>query len=149
MFAKAASMEIPVVLLRFVIKKHASRYLHFDFRIEINDALISFVIYEGPSVDPNLPRRAIRVDDHDPKYFDLERQIQEGHYGAGTVMVWDIGMLSARCKNPSKAIQEGRFEFVLSETRLRGKWVLVRVKGPKWQLIKIADEHHNLVTLMP
>ncbi len=56
-------------------------------------------------------------------------------------MVWDVGMWLALCKNPAKALQEGRIEFILFGVRSRGKWALVRMRGPQWQLIKIMDEH--------
>lgn len=136
--------ERPKILLRFVVKKHASSRLHYDIRIELNGVLISFVVVEGPSVDPLTSRPAIRVGDHDLEYIYSERVIPEGHYGAGPTMVWDWGMWSPRCDNPAKALEEGALEFELFGVRLKGRWILVRKKSDQWELTKVMDKHAQL-----
>ncbi len=133
-------MTAPLVLLRFVIKKHASKYLHYDFRLEINGVLMSFVIYEGPSIDPAVPRRAIHVNDHSLGHLASERLIPEGCYGAGPQMVWDIGMYAC-CEDPLTAFQKGRLEFDLYGKRLRGRWILTYQHGPDWKLSKMMDDY--------
>src|SRR5262245_45169322 len=105
-------------MLEYVMKWHASRRPHFDFRILLDGALVSFVIHDGPSVDPGVPRIAIRVNDHDPDYMYSERQIPEGKYGAGTVMVWDAGTLTPFGTNdPAVAFANGEIEFELRGSR--------------------------------
>jgi len=49
----------------------------------------NFAIPKIPPTEPGLKRLAIQTKDHPLKYADFEGEIPKGHYGAGTVTLWD------------------------------------------------------------
>jgi len=90
----------------------------------------------------------MEVEDHPIEYNTFEGTIPEGEYGGGTVMLWDRGTYEAESGGGVEALREGYargdLKFVLHGKRLRGGWVLVRMKRPgrpQWLLIKHRDEY--------
>ncbi|MGH9863009.1 MAG: DNA ligase D [Candidatus Acidiferrales bacterium] len=128
----------------FVVQKHAARRLHYDFRLSIDGVLKSWAVPKGPSLNPADKRLAVQTEDHPLEYGDFEGTIPEMQYGAGTVMVWDqgsferVGEASAR-----EQIRRGELKFTLHGQKLRGSFVLVKLrqsaKGNEWLLIKHRD----------
>jgi bifunctional non-homologous end joining protein LigD len=132
--------------LRFVIQKHAASRLHYDFRLELDGVFKSWAVTKGPSLDPHDRRLAVEVEDHPLDYGDFEGTIPEGQYGGGTVMLWDRGYWAPEPgTDPHAGLRKGDFKFVLDGARLKGGFVLVRMKprprerSNNWLLIK----HHD------
>jgi bifunctional non-homologous end joining protein LigD len=129
----------------FVVQKHRASQLHYDFRLEYGNVLLSWAIPKGPSLDPSVRRLAMQVEDHPVEYANFEGAIPEGEYGGGTAMVWDKGTWLAESDNVEAALQKGDLKFTLRGKKLRGSWVLVRTRGyggkseKSWLLIKHRD----------
>ena len=126
----------------FVVQKHDATTLHYDFRLEIEKGLLSWAVPKGPSTDPKDKRLAILTEIHDKKYADFEGVIPEGEYGAGTVMVWDNGYFeNLKEQSLEKCFKNGEIEVFLYGEKLKGGYVLIRMKDSKnWLLIKRDDK---------
>ncbi len=138
--------------LIFVIQKHNATNLHYDFRLEVDGVLKSWAVPKGPSLNPSDKRLAMMVEDHPFDYKDFEGIIPKGEYGGGEVIIWDNGTyhaLSTKDKKESErlmreGIDKGEIKFVLEGHKLKGEFVLVKMKGRgenAWLLIKHRDDH--------
>ena len=117
---------------RFVIQKHDATRLHYDLRLEVDGVFRSWAITKGPSLDPHDKRLAVEVEDHPLDYGDFEGTIPKGAYGGGTVMVWDRGVwMPEGSKSAAEQLRDGELKFVLAGQKLKGSWVLVRMKGDR------------------
>ncbi len=116
---------------RFVVQRHRASRLHYDFRLEICDVLVSWAVPRGPSLDPAARRMAIHVEDHPLEYFDFEGVIPKAQYGAGDVIVWDWGTWQpeAETPDPGPAVAAGELKLVLSGQKLKGRFTIVRTSG--------------------
>ena len=135
---------VPADYPRFVVQKHDATRLHYDLRLELDGVFKSWAVTKGPSTDPKDKRLAVEVEDHPLDYGDFEGTIPKGQYGGGTVMLWDRGFWTPEgTTDPAKALRKGELKFTLAGEKLKGSWVLVRMRrdrdGSKrnnWLLIK-------------
>jgi bifunctional non-homologous end joining protein LigD len=145
---------------RFVVQKHEATRLHYDFRLELDGVLKSWAVPKGPSLDPADKRLAMQVEDHPVSYFDFEGNIPEGNYGAGSVMVWDVGTWQPLSPVPVEGkyvpgtdaearemLAKGDLKFRLDGKRLKGDFALIKMrsrrpgsKGTEWLMIKKHDD---------
>lgn len=145
---------------RFVVQKHDATRLHYDFRLEMDGVLKSWAVPKGPSLDPGDKRLAMQVEDHPVSYFNFEGIIPEGNYGAGTVMVWDVGTWQPLSPVPvngkyvpgtdaeaAAMLAKGDLKFRLDGKKLKGDFAFIKMrgrrpgsKGNEWLLIKKHDD---------
>jgi bifunctional non-homologous end joining protein LigD len=132
----------------FLVQKHEATRLHYDFRLELDGVLKSWAVTRGPSLNPEDKRLAVRTEDHPLDYATFEGTIPKGQYGGGTVMLWDNGTWEPIAgKDPRKTLAEGHLHFILHGHRMKGEWILIRLKprgkekGENWLLRKVADDH--------
>jgi DNA ligase D-like protein (predicted ligase)/DNA ligase D-like protein (predicted 3'-phosphoesterase) len=117
----------------FVIQEHHARRLHYDLRLESGGVLKSWAVPKGIPESTEEKRLAVQTEDHPIEYAKFAGTIPAGQYGAGTVKIWDKGTFE------QKAWDEKKVEFTLNGQRLKGRYVLVRLKragGKSWLLLK-------------
>jgi len=133
----------------FVVQKHDATRLHYDFRLEVGGVLKSWAIPKGPSTNPRDKRLAIPTEDHPIEYARFEGVIPEGEYGAGVVIVWDIGVyrnLTERSGHEvpmETALRHGRIKIWLDGNKVMGCYALTRIstKPPRWLFVKVKDNY--------
>ncbi|MGH9814454.1 MAG: DNA ligase D [Candidatus Acidiferrales bacterium] len=135
----------------FVVQMHDATRLHWDLRLEIDGVLKSWAVPKGPSLNPADKRLAVMTEDHPLEYGGFEGVIPDGQYGAGPVMVWDNGTYKPLYDEPAGTqVANGEIKFALRGKKLRGSFVLVKIKSRRddrgksknneWLLIKHKDD---------
>ena len=103
--------------------------MHFDFRLEHDGVLLSWAIPRGPSLDPAKKRLAVQTEDHPIDYGEFEGVIPSG-YGAGTVMLWDIGTfewIKESAEDFERSRLKGDIKFRLHGTKISGEFALIHI----------------------
>ncbi len=132
---------------RFVVQRHRARRLHYDLRFEIDGVLVSWAVPRGPTLDPDVKRTAIHVEDHPIEYLEFEGIIPRGEYGGGDVIVWDLGTWEPHATDdPAASVAAGELHADVTGHKLRGRLVLVRrgrdrEDGNQWLLLHKKDEY--------
>ena len=118
--------------------------------------LKSWSVPKGPSLDPEIKRLAVMVEDHPLDYASFEGAIPKGEYGAGEVIVWDRGVYSpdeqgrflftSRKEAESElneGLGKGKLSIFLRGHKLKGSWALVKMQKSEnnWLLIKHRDDY--------
>ena len=134
---------------RFVVQRHRARRLHYDFRLQIDGVLVSWAVPKGPTLDPEVRRLAVHVEDHPIEYELFEGVIPAGEYGGGDVIVWDRGTWEPHgTDDPAQSVRDGELHVDLAGERLRGRFALVRRGGAaggggkeQWLMVHKHDRH--------
>ena len=139
--------------LEFVVQKHDATRLHYDVRIEIAGAMMSWAVPKGPSFDPTVKRLAVETEDHPMAYNRFEGRIPDGEYGGGDVLIWDRGTYETLPPGSEDAMRaKGHFHVRFFGEKLVGDWHFVRTHGrggpaegtkSQWLMFKGKDEHSD------
>jgi bifunctional non-homologous end joining protein LigD len=101
-------------------------------------------------MNPAVKRLAARTEDHPLEYAKFEGVIPPGQYGAGMVMVWDLGKYEPlENQPPEEQLARGEIHIVLLGEKLRGGFTLIQIERRSmsssrrdyWLLIKSRDEY--------
>jgi bifunctional non-homologous end joining protein LigD len=126
----ASEVGAGATALEFVVQKHDATRKHYDVRIEIAGAMMSWAVPKGPSYDPSVKRLAIETEDHPMEYNRFEGRIPDGQYGAGDVLIWDRGTYETVPPGRQEQMrQEGQIKIRFFGEKLVGEWHFVKTKA--------------------
>ncbi|HKO53134.1 MAG TPA: DNA ligase D, partial [Polyangiaceae bacterium] len=109
-----------------------------------------FAVPRGPSLEAGDKKLAVLTEDHPLEYLEFEEVIPEGNYGAGAMIVWDVGRIRYLETTAEQGLELGKLDFELDGFKLHGRFALVatgrrKASGPtdkksnEWLLIKKQD----------
>ncbi len=127
----------------FVIQEHHASTLHWDFRLERDDVLVSWAVPKGLPRSPKANHLAVRVEDHPLEYGSFSGSIPKGEYGAGVVSIWDRGTYDCEKWTPKE------IKVVLHGRRAKGRYVLFPTTGRKWMIHRMDPAPDGFVPLPP
>jgi bifunctional non-homologous end joining protein LigD len=114
--------------LTFVIQEHHARALHWDFRLERDGVLVSWVLPKGLPVDPGSNHLAVHTEDHPLDYANFAGDIPKGEYGGGRVDIWDHGTYEL------EKWSEREVMVVLHGKKADGRYVLFQTGRKNWMI---------------
>src|ERR1700712_1500924 len=135
---------------RFVVHLHDATRPHYDVRLQIGGTLKSFAVPRGPSLEAGDKKLAVLTEDHPLEYLEFEEVIPAGNYGAGAMIVWDVGRVRYLETTAERGLEIGKLDFELDGFKLHGRFALVATgrrkasgsadkKANEWLLIKKQD----------
>ncbi len=135
---------------RFVVHLHDATRPHYDVRLQVGGTLKSFAVPRGPSLQAGDKKLAVLTEDHPLEYLEFEAVIPDGNYGAGAMIVWDVGRVRYLETTAERGLELGKLDFELDGFKLHGRFALVatgrrKAAGPdhkkanEWLLIKKPD----------
>jgi bifunctional non-homologous end joining protein LigD len=104
--------------------------------------LKSWAVPKGPSLDPADKRLAVHVEDHPIDYINFEDVIPAGSYGAGAMIVWDLGTWRP-LEDPVAGLEARKLLFELRGYKLRGVWTLVKLKKSENEWLMIREKKYT------
>jgi hypothetical protein len=107
---------------RFVILEHDHPEMHWDLMLEVGGRLRTWRLAEAPRGQQGVPAQAIA--DHRAIYLDYEGPVGGGR---GTVRRWEAGTYCVEEE------AEDAITLLMEGSRKRGKAVLRRLGGDRWQ----------------
>src|SRR3954470_22371609 len=114
--------------LRFVVQEHSARAMHWDLRLEHEGTLASWAVPKGIPTDPKRNNLAVRTEDHPLEYLDFHGEIPAGHYGAGTMRIFDRGTFEIHKWRDAEVM------ITFHGERVRGRYVLFKTGGKNWMI---------------
>ncbi len=121
----------------FVVQEHHARSLHWDFRLERDDVLVSWAVPKGLPVDKQTNHLAVHTEDHPMEYLTFEGGIPSGEYGGGEVILWDSGTYDTEKWSDREVMVTLHGELT---GRARGKYVLFKTRGNDWMIHRMDEE---------
>src|SRR3954470_3400729 len=118
----------PQSALRFVVQEHSARAMHWDLRLEHEGTLASWAVPKGIPTDPKRNNLAVRTEDHPLEYLDFHGEIPAGHYGAGTMRIFDRGTFEIHKWRDAEVM------ITFHGERVRGSYVLFKTGGKNWMI---------------
>jgi len=83
---------------------------------------------KGIPTDPKRNNLAVRTEDHPLEYLDFHGEIPAGHYGAGSMRIYDRGTFEI------EKWRDAEVMVVFHGERVRGKYVLFKTGGKNWMI---------------
>jgi len=125
----------------YVIQKHHARSLHYDLRLQMGRTLKSWAVPKGVPKRIGEKHLAILTENHPLSYAKFEGVIPEGHYGAGTVKIWDSGTFeNVKSDSLTKCFRDGVIEVRFNGKKLKGNYALVHFRDKNWLFMKVRTK---------
>lgn len=145
---------IPDISRHFGVHYHHATRAHYDLRLEVGECAHSYVLPDGPSLDPKEKRELIRMDDHPRRCLYGEGRIPAGNYGAGPMIMWDWGNYWPIMEDDMPfevaieiGLEIGYLRLRFDGVKLCGDWEM-RKRGQKWTFRKLPDEYASDVEIL-